>query len=195
MNELGLLLFVGAIGFVIWLMVFSKHGKGGLAAVTSKDPSLPQLNDDAPPMTWGTVVRTLTEGAGTARQTFDILTVKLPRQFPGELIAVPKSWAPNPLPTESVVQLDGVLGEKWFVQAANEAVAKKLLSSPAFRAAVEPLFVKSRTAFIENNTLNIAAKYDPAGDERALWEKSAKDAAAALRAELKAMQPKKKAVA
>lgn len=190
MDTLFLLVFVGAVGGVIYLLVFSKYGKGGLSSVTSDDPTLPQLDNEAPPLTWGSEVRQIAEGGGSVRQTYDVVKIGLPRAFPGELIAVPKKW-PNPTPTESLVTLDGVLAEQWIVQASDTNKAKRLLSSAAFRAAVEPMFVKSRIVFIDKNTLYVGAKYDPQGDERALWEKTARAAAAAIRADLKAMGVKK----
>lgn len=191
MNELFLLAFVGAVGFAIWLLVFSRYGRGGIKPETSTDPTLPKLDDERPPLKWGSEVRSITDGQGTSRQTFDVVKVGLPAAFPGELLAVPKAWAPKPLPEESVVTLDGVLGAQWFVQAADEAKAKRLLTSPAFRAAIEPLFVKSRTVFVEKNHLYIAGKYEVTGDERQLWESSALAAANAIRAELRAMAKKK----
>ena len=190
MEGLFLLVFVGAVGFAIWLLVFSKYGKGGLAAATSDDATLPTLDNESPPLSWGTEVRDITDATGQARQTFDIVKVGLPRAFPGELVAIPKSWLKNTEAAESVVALEGKLGEQWLVQASNADRAKRLLSSAALRAALEPLFVKSRTPYVEKNHLVIAAKYEPTGDERVMWEKTARAGAAAIRAELKALAKK-----
>lgn len=189
MDTLFLLVFVGAVGGVIYLLVFSKYGRGGLAAKTSDDPTLPALDNDAPPLTWGTEVRSLSTANGPVRQTYDVVKVGLPRAFPGELSAVPKAWL-TPPPTESVVPLEGTLGDKWVVQASDETKAKRLLSSAGLRAALEPLFVKSRFAFIDKNTLYIGAQYEPVGEERDLWATSARAAQSAIRTELKAFAKK-----
>lgn len=184
-----MLLIMVAVGFAaILLVAFTGLGSRKLEPVSRDDATLPALADDAPPLAWKREVRRIADTSGVATRELTSVSLLLPREFPGELVALPRRWVLNPRWVDSPVPLEGLLAKLLVAQAADAVAALRMFEAAGRE--LEACFVGSRVVFIERNRLVVAAEYSPDKEERAEWERLVHSIGAAMRRALRESSPR-----